>query len=590
MGDRSLSFRPVDNHNTPILLGMRPERQQPTTSSQIDHFIALLVAKKDEWATTAARDRINLLDSVTAAFAPLCDSWVQLSLVAKGAEQDTYASGWEWASGPMPILRYLRALKRTMAAIERSGSPPLPSAPVTRPNGQVSVTVYPKDIYETLITPGTTIEVWMEPGLSAGDVLFAQAHPKNLSRSVGKVCLVLGAGNVSGGPFNDALCKLFVDNCVVLLKMNPVSDYLGPLIETGLNPLISRGYLQVVYGGASEGTYICSHPSIDCIHMMGSDRTYEAVTFGTGPEAQRRKTERQSICAKPISAALGNVAPAIIVPGPWREQDLKYQSQQLASNLCDSGSYSCSRTRVIVQHAGWNLRQHLLDGLLDVLSSVPARIAYYPGAVELYERFVSAHPQARSPGATEEGTLPWTVITGIDPGNPDEICFTTESFCPVIAETSLEAPSIAEFLDHAVDFVNNHLWGTLSASIIVHPQSLRDPEVSEAIERAIETLHYGVIVVNCLPGLVWGIAVPPWGSYPGNPSWDIQSGSGFVHNSYMLPHPQKIVLRGPFRTWPPPPWFPSRAHRMAAICRRVAAYEANPSISRLLGIAVYALL
>jgi len=113
--------------------------------------------------------------------------------------------------------------------------------------------------------------------------------------------------------------------------------------------------------------------------------------------------------------------------------------------------------------------------------------------------------------------------------------------------------------------------------------------VSKAIERAVEQLQYGVIAINCLPGLAWGLAVPPWGSYPGNPPYDIQSGTGFVHNSFMFTQPQKTVLRGPFRTWPPPPWFPSRAHRMAAICRRVTDYEASPSLIRMLDIAITAL-
>jgi len=153
----------------------------------------------------------------------------------------------------------------------------------------------------------------------------------------------------------------------------------------------------------------------------------------------------------------------------------------------------------------------------------------------------------------------------------------------------LEAPSVAEFVACAVDFANNHLSGTLSASIIVHPLSLRDPEVLYAVERAVDQLHYGVIAINCLTGLVWGLAVPPWGSYPGNPQWDIQSGTGFVHNAYMFAQPQKTVLHGPFRTWPPPPWFPSRAHRMADICRRVVDYEAKPSFARMLGIAITAL-
>jgi len=96
------------------------------------------------------------------------------------------------------------------------------------------------------------------------------------------------------------------------------------------------------------------------------------------------------------------------------------------------------------------------------------------------------------------------------------------------------------------------------------------------------------VAVNCLPGLVWGMAVPPWGSFPGNEPWDIQSGTGFVNNAYMLSGVQKTLLRGPFRSWPLPPWFPSKGKGMADICRRVAAYEARPSLGRLLAIVVAA--
>jgi hypothetical protein len=202
---------------------------------------------------------------------------------------------------------------------------------------------------------------------------------------------------------------------------------------------------------------------------------------------------------------------------------------------------------------------------------------------------MSAHPDAKRCGPRQEGTLPWTLITDLDARDENEICFTTESFCPVLAETCLEASSTTDFVKQAVDFANQRLWGTLTASIIVHPQSLRDPEVAKAVEWAIDQLRYGTISINCLPGLAWGLTITPWGSFPGNSPLDIQSGNGFVHNQYMFSQPQKTVLRGPFRTWPRPPWFPSRANKMGEICRRVARYEASPSLQRMLEVILSAL-
>ncbi|HSB66322.1 MAG TPA: aldehyde dehydrogenase family protein [Anaerolineales bacterium] len=429
----------------------------------------------------------------------------------------------------------------------------------------------------------------MEPGYSAEDVLNTQAWSYRQNESVGRVCLVLGAGNVSCIPVNDSLTKLFIENCVVLLKMNPVNDYLGPLIETIFKPLISNGYFKVIYGGATAGAYVCSHPNIDCIHLTGSDRTYEDIVFGPGSEGQQRKSEHRPICTKPFSAELGNIAPAIIVPGPWSESDIQYQAEQIASHLCDSGSYSCSRTRLIVQQSGWNKRDALLREIRAVLSGIPPRRAYYPSAIELYNQFMSSHPDAWRCGAAPEGTLPWTLIPGVDPTATKDICFQRESFCPIISETTLDASSAAEFLIKAVEFANTSVWGTLTALIIIHPQSLQDPEVSAALEQAIEKLRYGIISINCLPGLAFSLIAPPWGSYPGNEPWNIQSGNGFVHNAYMFSHPQKTVLRGPFRITPIPPWFPSRANRMAEICQKVTNYEADPSLLRMLNIIISAI-
>ncbi|MCK8322737.1 hypothetical protein LXA12_17585, partial [Erwinia amylovora] len=68
----------------------------------------------------------------------------------------------------------------------------------------------------------------------------------------GQVSLVLGAGNVSSIGPKDAFYKLFVENQTVVLKMNPVNEYLGPHFEKALAPLVERGFLRIVYGGAAE--------------------------------------------------------------------------------------------------------------------------------------------------------------------------------------------------------------------------------------------------------------------------------------------------------------------------------------------------
>jgi hypothetical protein len=77
----------------------------------------------------------------------------------------------------------------------------------------------------------------------------------------------------------------------------------------------------------------------------------------------------------------------------------------------------------------------------------------------------------------------------------------------------------------------------------------------EGLDRAIQSLRYGVVGVNVWSAVAFGLASPPWGSAPGNRPTDIQSGFGFVHNTYLFDHPAKAVITAPFVMSPTPAWF-----------------------------------
>src|SRR5262249_38515180 len=156
--------------------------------------------------------------------------------------------------------------------------------------------------------------------------------------------------------------------------------YLGPLLEEAFRALGERGFFRVVYGGAEEGAYLCSHPGVDTVHITGSDRTYEAIVFGPGEEGSRRKQRDEPVLSQPISAELGNVSPVIVVPGPWEEADFTYQAENLVTMLANNAGFNCNATRVIVTHAGWRGRERLLAAMRELLAKLPPRQAYYPGA------------------------------------------------------------------------------------------------------------------------------------------------------------------------------------------------------------------
>ncbi|MDP6945602.1 MAG: aldehyde dehydrogenase, partial [Myxococcota bacterium] len=182
--------------------------------------------------------------------------------------------------------------------------------------------------------------------------------------------------------------------------------------------------------------------------------------------------------------------------------------------------------------------------------------------------------------------LPWTLIPGIDASTADDDpCITTEAFCSVFGEMPLSADSVVAYIQQAVRTCNETIWGTLNASIIVHPKSLKDPAVAAAVEEAVSDLRYGAVAVNHWPALAYGMVTTTWGAYPGHPLHDIQSGRGVVHNTFMFERVEKTVVRGPFRMSPKPPWFVTNTNT-AAIGKKLFAFETSPCWLKIPGIAI----
>jgi acyl-CoA reductase-like NAD-dependent aldehyde dehydrogenase len=557
-----------------------PEPLSTAEREQLDRAVAELQASRRTWAALPVEDRLRLLDRILADFAAVDDEWVEACRRAEGITEQPEFGGEEWLAGPYVVLRNLRLLKKALKDIQTQGVPRIPGPVETLPSGQVAAQVFPFDLYDRIFFPGVTAEVWMEPGVSAEELPKTQAPHYRGKPGEGAVALVLGAGNVSSiGPM-DALYKLFVDNEVVLYKTHPVNDYLTPVLERGLSSLAEEGFFRLVRGGADVGAYLVEHPGVDTIHITGSDKTVEAIVFGPGEEGRRRKQERRPKLTKPISSELGNVSPVIVVPGPWSAGDLAYQAENIASMLTNNAGFNCNATRVVIQHEGWSRRGELLDALRATFARVPVRRAWYPGAEERFDRFTAAHPEAERFGERGEAGLPWTLAVGVDPQSAEDVAFREEAFCSFTSETALAARDTVEFVERAVDFANERLWGTLNATLIVHPRSLQDPEVAAAVEKALEDLRYGTVSVNHWAAVGYALGVTPWGAFPGHDIYDIQSGTGVVHNTLMFSRPQKTVVRSPFRAWPKPPWFAS--HRAAhELAHQLSQFEADRSLFRL---------
>ena len=545
---------------------------------ELDAAVAELAARRATWMGVSVAARIALVDELVRDVATHAERWAAACMEAEGLDPRTPASAEEWLVGPYLTLRQLRLLRRALVDIERGGVPRIPGPVRALPDGRAAARVFPADRFDRLMYLGASGEVWMQPGVTPAGLAATQAVAYR-SPDAGGVCLVLGAGNVSSIAPLDAVYKLFVENRVVILKTHPALAYLGPILEAAFGVLVRGGWLRIVHGGAVEGAHLVHHPQVDEVHITGADHSYRAIVYGSGLEGAARRAQDQPLVTKPISAELGNLTPVIVVPGAWTNAEIDLQADNVASMLTNNAGFNCTAIRLLVTQADWPLRRPFLDAVRERLAKTEVRRAHYPGAADRYDAFMATHPEAERYGTRDATHLPWALISDLDPRRRDDPCFTTEAFCSVTGEVPIPSDGVADYLARAVAFVNESVAGTLNATLIANPASLRHSEIGPAIERAIADLRYGTVGLNHWSGIGYALGITPWGAYPGHTRTDIGSGVGVVHNSLMFSRVEKTVLRGPFRPFPKPIWFGSHrtAHRMAP---RMVAFERHPSLWR----------
>jgi acyl-CoA reductase-like NAD-dependent aldehyde dehydrogenase len=552
-----------------------PAVDAPRSSSQrqMDTTIARLREGAKIFAKLTLDQRIVLVNGMQQGFLRVAKRMVQAGCKAKGITLGKPEEAEEWSTGPWGVVRQLRLIRESLAALKHSGNTPI--GPVGRTiDGRLSVRLFPGNAIDGMLFKNITAEVHMQADVTVESLGRERARFYRQPDHDGRVVLVLGAGNIAAIAPMDVITKMFNEGKVVLLKMNPVNAYLGSYIEEAFAEAIRQNFLAVVYGGADEGRYLVYHRDIDEVHITGSDKTHDNIVWGpAGPERETRMQRHEPLLKKPVTSELGNVSPFIVVPGPYSDKELRYQAEDAATSYLMNASFMCCSAKMLVLPKGWAGSDVFIQALQEVCAKVPPRQAYYPGAEDRWLKLTTGRAQVKHVGNAISGSLPWSFISGLDPNARDEPLYKQEPFCSVISETRVGSADPVEFLERAVEFCNDKLWGTLNANLIVHPQLLKDPRISEAVERAIVKLRYGVIAVNAFIGLPFVLAAPPWGAYPGSTPEDIQSGSGFVHNTSMLEGVEKTILRAPLTTFPKPGYFASHRTTLRMMPKIVAMEE-----------------
>src|SRR5258708_14232719 len=297
--------------------------------------VPALAATKDRVKSASSRfarlgipERIQLLRQMRQGYRAIAEESVLAACRAKGINPDNSIAGEEWMSGPWIVIRNLRLLEAALQDVQRQGAPRIPRSWMkSLPDGRLALKVFPASGLDSILLPKYSVEVHLQAGITESNL---RQHQASFYRAphAGKLCVVLGAGNVNAIPPTDCAYKMFVEGKVCILKMNPVNGYLGPLLERAFAPAIEKGFLAIVYGGADAGSYLVNLPAVADVHITGSDKTHDLLVWGAaGPERDARKRRGEPLLKKEITSDLGNISPVIIVPRPYPPAQLSFQAR-----------------------------------------------------------------------------------------------------------------------------------------------------------------------------------------------------------------------------------------------------------------------
>mgnify|MGYP000211957848 FL=1 len=511
------------------------------TKLDIDRFITTLRTKSKEYNSINNVQLASMLEETISNIKEVSFFWATICSDNKGTTK-TSAEGEEWLGGPFASVLatqyYIKSLTNDDDLIEKKYN-----------SEENSYKVFPNNFIERITFPFIDAKVIFNKSMSFDDINKYRGFSKRYDINP-SITLVLGAGNFSSIPYLDVLYHLITRKSVILLKLNPVNEYLKPVFEKVFQNFIERGYIIVTTGNIDESKYMANHPGINHIHLTGSDKTFEDIVYGRELTEKERKSKSLSkINNKPITSELGNVTPIIIHPGKWSTSDIKYQARKIVTAKLNNNGFNCIAAQVVVLPDGWGQTETLIKYVKHYMSKAKERKAYYPESIERLEKLEKDKGYERvnalscvTPHLTRE-------IKAYSKFEIDEVWSSTIYF------KKIEYTSVEDFANKAVNYCNEELWGNLGVSVIIkdHDRKFNNHITNLYIDR----LKYGTIAINEWAAIGYIIPQLPWGGFPGNRDNDIQSGQSVVHNSMLFESPLKGVVNTKFRISRliDPPWY-----------------------------------
>jgi len=513
----------------------------------IDREISSMRLASKELISMSNKELANIFQECITHIPTYADYWVELEAQNKQVKLDTPEMGEQWAGGPWLTVWGFRYIIKTLSVF-----PQIDLDIVSKYNKEDhTLQVFPTETIEKLLYMGVKGYIKIRKNMSLEDFIKYRGFESRVNIKNPTTTLVLGAGNQSCIPILDFAYHISTRRSPVVLKLNPVNEYLKPVFDNILAPFIKRRFLAIVTGDAEFGKYLTEHQAISHIHLTGSHGTYENIVYGkklSVKEVGSKTIKKMNNTS--ISTELGNVTPIVVVPDRWTRSDIKVQAKKIATAKLQNAGFNCIAAQVIVIDNNWKQKDEFVKEIKTVISNQKTRYFYYPGSKQRISDINSApNTEILSQDSCE---VPYSASVTDD---DDIYYFHNEIWGGSIIFKFLKSDSLPDFISRATDFCNNNLWGNLGCTVIIKPKT--EKKYTNEFQNMVDNLKYGTVGINEWCALGFAIPSLPWGGYPGNRDSDIQSGQGFVHNTYLFESPLNSVIRTNFKPLfnIDPPWF-----------------------------------
>lgn len=542
----------------------------------IDRSVNSLRVSSNEFVKIKNSELIKMFEECIQNIKEIAYYWATTASDNKRVTNTT-AEGEEWLGGPFASVFALQYYIETLKDINK----PLDKKKFNKANN--SYKVFPNKNIEKLFFPFISADLRFNKSLKYDEIEKYRGFSMRYKHDP-SVSLILGAGNVSCIPLLDAIYHMVTKRSTILLKLNPVNDYLLPVYEKIFQNFINKGYMVVTKGDVEVSKYMCSHKGIDHIHLTGSDETYENIVYGRNLTEEEKKLstlpKKNSVS---ITTELGNVTPFIIHPGNWTNSQIKFQARKIVTAKLNNGGFNCISAQIVVLPKGWKHTEKLMKYVKYYMRKIDDRYSYYPKSIDLLNKLEKDKNYSRENSlscATPHLTREIKAYSNYE---------TSEVWGTSIYFKQLDYDSPESFANNAIEYCNNELWGNLGASVII--KSYKRKHNKEILDNYVNNLKYGTIAINEWSAIGFIIPTLPWGGYPGNKDNDIQSGQDYVHNSIFFESPLNGVVYSKFRMSSiiDPLWFVSNK-KQKKVFRHLTYYQIDKSIINLLKLSFSALI